>query len=165
MRATSALMPTLGSTWKVLGSQRFHHESAGNAWESFEKILRRVAAHALAKDLTRMTADGIDAGEIQKIVPPPKGEKWGSLKSLENLVGLKVGSEEARSLVGPLIGIYQLRHADAHLAGSNLDDAFGLVGVSRTQPFVFQGYELLRSCVSSLYSILKAFRKPVSEAG
>jgi hypothetical protein len=128
------------------------------------RSMDQASFFSLAKDLARLTADSIDTGVIQKIVPPPKGEKWGSLKSLQNLVGLKVGPEKARSLLGPLVGIYELRHADAHLAGSSIDDAFALAGVDRTQPFVFQGYRLLCSCVSSLYSILKALQESPTKA-
>ena len=114
---------------------------------------------SLAKDLARLTADSIDTGAIQKIVPPPKGEKWGALKLLENFVGLRVGPEKARFLLGPLVGIYKLRHADAHLAGSNINDEFALARVDRTQPFVFQGFRLLDSCVSSLNLILKVLEE------
>ena len=114
---------------------------------------------SLAKDLARLTADSIDAAAIQKIVPPPKGEKRSSLKTLESLVGLRVGPEKARSVLRALVGIYELRHADAHLAGSDIDDAFALARVDRTQPFVFQGCRLLHSCVSSLHSILEALQE------
>ncbi len=113
---------------------------------------------SLAKDLARLVADGIDAAAIQKVVLPPKGERWGSLKSLEKLVALKAGEEKARSLLGPLVGIYGLRHADAHLASRDIDEAFALARVDRAEPFVFQGYRLLHSCVSALYSILKVLK-------
>ena len=113
---------------------------------------------ALAKDLARLTADSIDAAAIQKIVFPPKGEKWGSLKSLEKLLARRIDPTVARSMLGPLAGIYELRHADAHLAGRDLDEAFALAKVDRTQPFVFQGYSLLHSCVSSLFAVWEALK-------
>ncbi len=109
----------------------------------------------LAKDLARLTADSIDASALQNVVPPPKGTKWGSLKSLENVVATKIGPERARLLLGPLVGIFELRHADAHLPGGQLDDAIKLAGVDKNLPFVFQGYQLLHACVSSLYNIAK----------
>lgn len=43
--------------------------------------------YALAKDLARVTADSIDSSNLQKIIAPPKDQKWGSLKSLENYLG------------------------------------------------------------------------------
>src|SRR5207244_2850845 len=63
---------------------------------------------SLAKDLARLTADGINVSAVQKIITPAKGDQWGSLKSLENLLALKAGSAKARSLLGPLVGIYEL---------------------------------------------------------
>jgi hypothetical protein len=129
------------------------------------RAIDQAGLFSLAKDLARLTADSIDTGAIQRIMPPPKRTTWGSLKSLENLVAIRVGPEEARSLLGPLAGIYELRHADAHLAGSDVDDAFALAHVDRTQPFVFQGYRLLHSCVSSLYSILEGLGASPGDPG
>lgn len=40
---------------------------------------------SLAKDLARVVVDSIDSSALQKIMPPPSGEKWGSLKSMENV--------------------------------------------------------------------------------
>jgi hypothetical protein len=114
---------------------------------------------ALAKDLARLTADSIDKTAIQKIVPPPKGEKWGPLKSLEKLMAAKIGPGKAHDLFTPLFGIYELRLADAHLAGSDIDEAFSMARVDREQPFVFQGYRLLHSCVSALYSVLEVLKE------
>lgn len=115
--------------------------------------------YALAKDLARLTADSIDTDALQKIVPPPKGTKWASLKSLEHVLASKIGTEKARSLLGPLVGIYELRHADAHLASSEIHTALDLVAVDQSIPLVFQGYQLLRACVSALYGILDAIKK------
>jgi hypothetical protein len=54
---------------------------------------------SLAKDLARLTADSLDITAMQKLVSPPKGEKWGSVKSLENLLASKIDPEKARSLL------------------------------------------------------------------
>jgi hypothetical protein len=114
--------------------------------------------YALAKDIARLTADSIDSAAIQTIVSPPKGTKWGSLKSLENLIALKVDAKIARSILSPLVCVYELRHGDAHLPGSQVDEAFALVGVDRTAPHVHQGHQLLHACVSSIYQIIKVLR-------
>ena len=116
----------------------------------------RGSFFSLAKDLARLTADAIDTAAIQKVVAPPKGEKWGSLKSLEALIALKVGPARAHTLLGPLFGVYELRQADAHLPTSDADSALGLVKVDQRAPFVTQGYQLLHSYVSSLYSLGEA---------
>ena len=89
------------------------------------------------------------------MVEPPKNTKWGSLKSLENLLATKVDVEEARRIMGPLFGIYEIRQADAHLAGKELDDSLNLVGVNQKEPYVFQGRQLLHACVTSIYRVYK----------
>jgi len=118
----------------------------------------RQGFFSLAKDLARLTADSIDAAAIQRIVPPPKGTKWGSLKSLENLLARRAGPDGARALLGPLVGIYELRHADAHLGGNSVVEALSLVGVETSLPPVMQGYQLMHACVSSLYRMAEALK-------
>jgi len=80
---------------------------------------------ALAKDLVRITADRIDAAAIQRIVPPPPKEHWGSLKSLEKYLAALVTAEAARALIAPLVGAYELRLGDAHLPSEALKEAYG----------------------------------------
>jgi hypothetical protein len=114
---------------------------------------------ALAKDLARLTADSINAVELQKVVPPPNKEKWGSLKSLEKLVASKIGDEQARKFAGPLFGIYDLRLADAHLSSNDLSDALKLVGVDEKALGITQGHQMLRHFVSCLFAMADAVDK------
>lgn len=111
---------------------------------------------ALAKDLGRITADSFDAAAMQTLVGPPKGTTWRSLKSLENLLGSQIDPSRARALLSPLVGIYELRHLDAHLPSHQSADSFELAGVDRTAPLVRQGYQLLRACVNSIYGVCEA---------
>lgn len=117
------------------------------------RALDRHGLFALAKDLARLTADSIDAAELQKHFPLAKGERLGSLKSLERLLGSKTEPNTAHELMGPLAGIYELRLADAHLSGSNIKDSLALVGIDESAPLVHQGYQLLNACVTSLFEI------------
>ena len=105
--------------------------------------------YALAKDLIRLTADCIDAKAIQTLVCPPKGVQWGSLKSLEKLLATRIEAEEAATLMSPLFGLYELRHADAHLVAEHeIEEALAKVGVNRGGPLVSQGFELVHACVT-----------------
>lgn len=122
------------------------------------RSLDLVGLCSLAKDVARLTADRLDVAALQTLVRPPKGTKWGSLKTLENVVALKVGPEAAHKLLGPLFGAYELRHADAHLPASDLEASFKLAGVDRELPCVHQGLLLLSACVSSLYGIAEALQ-------
>jgi hypothetical protein len=123
------------------------------------RCVDQAGFYALAKDLARLTADSIDAAELQKIAGPPKGTNWGSLKSLENVLATEIDPKEARALLSPLVGIYELRLADAHLASSEIDQALALVRVDQSIPLIFQGYQLLDACVSSLYEIAETIER------
>lgn len=114
---------------------------------------------SLAKDLARLTADSIDTKLLQNIVSPPKDEKWGSLKSLEKVLALVISPEQARKTLSPLVGIYELRHADAHLPSSDVSVALALVGIRSESSTIEQGYQLLYSLVSALYRIAEVIGK------
>ena len=114
----------------------------------------RQGLYALAKDLARLTVDIIDAKALQTLAPPPKKENWRSLKSLENVLVKKIEPEAARGLMEPLFGIYELRHADAHLVPADeVAQALQKVGVNEDEPFVVQGFELMDACVSAICRI------------
>jgi len=119
----------------------------------------REGLFALAKDVARITADDLDEKQLQTIVNPPKGEKWGSLKSLEKVLALKISADDARVMLRALAGIYDLRLADAHLPSEKTLDAIKLVGLDEALPFVHQGYQLLDAAVSSLYRICRVIEK------
>lgn len=55
------------------------------------RAINKDGLYALAKDLSRLTADVIDKKIVQKFVKPPKDKNWGSLKSLEKLLAVKTG--------------------------------------------------------------------------
>lgn len=114
---------------------------------------------SLAKDIARIIADDIDVESLQKIVTPPKGTKWGSIKTVENLLALKIPKEAARQITSPLVGVYELRHGDAHLPSSEIENAFTLINIDRGLPSVIQGYQMLFACVDNLYAILSIIDK------
>lgn len=115
----------------------------------------KAGLFSLSKDLARLTADSFDTIAIQKFVTPPKDIMWGSLKSLEHLLALCIKESSARKIMGPLVGIYELRLADAHLPSSKIDDALTLAGVDQNAPLITQGYQLLHACVSSIFLIFE----------
>ncbi len=114
---------------------------------------------ALAKDLARLTADRIDIGALRAIAPAPKDEKWGSLKSLEKALATILPADQSRSLMTPLVGVYELRLGDAHLPSGEIEDAFAMIGVDRSQPTIFQGLELLARTANALIMIGRAVSK------
>jgi hypothetical protein len=120
------------------------------------RALDEAGLFALAKDIARLTADSLDATALQRIVSPPKGERWGSLKSLEKVLASVSTEPLARRTMGPLVGAYELRHGDAHLKG-DLQAAVGLAGIDSRLPYVHQGAQLLENCVTALWTAGQSF--------
>ena len=54
----------------------------------------------------------------------------------------------------PFVGIYELRHGDAHLPSSEIENSFKLTQINRDKPTVIQGYQMLFECVDNLHIIL-----------
>ncbi|XOV93713.1 MAG: hypothetical protein ACFHWX_03180 [Bacteroidota bacterium] len=135
--------------------------------EATDEIIRKIHRFkainlngllSLTKDIARVIIDDMDAQAIQTIVLPPKGTKWGSLKSLENLLSIKIKPEYSRKILSPLVGVYELRHGDAHLPTSQLQNSFKLLEINTNQPTIIQGYQILNSCVDSLYTMKSIFQ-------
>lgn len=118
------------------------------------KAINDNGIFSLAKDIARIIIDDINIEGLQKIIIPPKNTKWGSLKTIENLLAIKIPQEDARAVMSPFVGIYELRHGDAHLPGSNIFDSFNLIPVNRQLPPVLQGHQILHTCVDNLHIIL-----------
>ncbi|NOZ46373.1 MAG: hypothetical protein GXO79_06285 [Chlorobi bacterium] len=114
---------------------------------------------SLAKDIARIIVDDIDIESLQKIATPPKKTKWGSLKTLENLLAIKIPKEEARKILSPFVGVYELRHGDAHLPSSEIENSFKLILIDRNKPSIIQGYQMIYACVENLHIILSIIEK------
>jgi hypothetical protein len=138
--------------WAMRDKSLFREHSYRN--EVFSRLHRFRSTNekglfALAKDIARLTADSIDIAALQEIVEPPKGEKWGSLKSLEKVLATVCAPEDARHALTPLVGTYQLRLADAHLPGSELAEAMKLAGIDSSNPSLHQGQTLIANCAAA----------------
>ena len=107
------------------------------------RALEHGGVLALAKDLARLTVDRIDCRPLQALVQPPKGDNWGSLKSLERALAMLGTAEAARTLLTPLVGIYQLRLGDAHLPSERIAESFTSIGLDVSAPPLIQGQRLL----------------------
>jgi hypothetical protein len=153
------IMEMLNSAFaQAIGAPLFRsHAETATIIERSSRFRALVAGglFALAKDLMRVVADQIDAAALQKVVPPPNGTKWGSLKSLENYLATRVSVERARALVGPLAGAYDLRLADAHMPKAELVDAYKLARVNPNTPALAQGFWLMASVTQALMDIYR----------
>ena len=108
---------------------------------------------ALAKDITRLVADRLNIDLLHQLAPEAKSKKLGSLKSLEVMLSHGIGVDKARELAGPLFGVYELRLGDAHLSGSNLQDAMDLLSVERNIHPTKQAFQIIHAVVVTLDNI------------
>jgi hypothetical protein len=119
----------------------------------------RAGLFALAKDIARLTAGSIDATDIHDYLSLAKDDRPGSLKSTEKLLAQQIDAGRGRRIMGPLVGAYELRHGDAHLPSSDIDESLELAKVDEDRPPVIQGFQLLHSCVSSIWAIIDVLQK------
>jgi hypothetical protein len=136
------------------------HEERSNILEQTHRfrVSDRPSLLALAKDVARLTADSFDIAAIRQSLSLPKDERIGSLKGIQRLLEPLIGKERAHELMGPLVGIYDLRLGDAHLPSSALEEALNLVRIDPKEPWINQGRDLLHIAVSVLCTIAQAFR-------
>ena len=147
---------------KELNIQFFRGHSSINSIINSINRFRAVdekGLFSLAKDIARIIVDDIDVESLQKIAIPPKNTKWGSIKTIENLLSLKIPKEEARQILSTFVGIYELRHGDAHLPSSDIENSFNLIEIDRSLPCVIQGYQMIFACVDNLHLILRILEK------
>lgn len=93
------------------------------------RALEKTGVLELAKDLARVTVESLNGDALSVLAAPPAKMKPGSVKHLEIALQKVVSLEEARALTKVLVGINELRQADAHLPSSEHTKAFILVGV------------------------------------
>ena len=124
------------------------------------RALEKTGVLELAKDLARVTVESLDGGGLSVLTSPPAKMKAGSVKHLEAALQKEVSQEEARALTTVLVGINELRQADAHLPSSAFGKAYDLVGiVQHSDPEVVQGRLMLESLVKSLVQMAQVFSR------
>ena len=136
------------------------HSSINNIINSINRFraVDEKGLFSLAKDIARIIVDDIDVESLQKIAIPPKNTKWGSIKTIENLLSLKIPQEDARQILSTFVGVYELRHGDAHLPSSDIENSFNLIEIDRSLPCVIQGYQMIFACVDNLHMILRIIK-------
>lgn len=147
---------------KKLGIKIFRdHEAIPELLQKIHRFraIDQASFYALAKDLARLIVDSIDTSAIQSIAPPPEGKTLGSIKSLENLLASRWDRNGIRKMTASFVGVYELRHADAHLPSNEIDDAFNLIQVDRSLPFIHQGHQMLHQVVSSMYGVIEVLKR------
>jgi hypothetical protein len=117
----------------------------------------------LSKELTRLFTERIDIDAVLAPLNLPKskdGKRLGSNKALEKLLSSLLPEADARAIMAPLFGIYDLRLADAHLGWGNVASGKLRAGIDATAPAAMQGRQLLDTFVATLRQIAAAIAEP-----
>lgn len=85
----------------------------------------RAGLFSLAKDLTKVSVEQLDQDVLRTFVQNNKG--LASIKLLERFLD-SLGFN-GRKITAPLVGVYELRHGDAHLASGDVSDSLDLLGL------------------------------------
>ncbi len=108
----------------------------------------------MCKDITRFLIERIDI-DLLKHLKTESEPKLGSLKRLERI--LTALGYDGRKVLGVLVGIYELRLADAHLPStSDVEEAMALVGVDYEDIRLNAGKHLLQNINTTLVQIKAA---------
>ena len=108
---------------------------------------------SLAKDLSRLVVESIDGKTLSTIAPPSGDFKAGSIKHLEQVLTAISDNIDARQLTSALVGINELRHADAHLPSSDLEHSISLAGINEVGIPLHEAQQMLHKIVETLYVI------------
>lgn len=105
----------------------------------------------LAKELTRVFSDRLNARELRKISTHPGKDKLGTNKLLQDVLAQKVGADKARRVFGEIAGVYEMRVGDAHPTGSTISDAIKLAGIDESNSYLRQGEQLIHNFGRSIW--------------
>jgi hypothetical protein len=145
-----------------LSKAKFGEELLRQHWSADEisKRINRFHASTLAgfyslcKEITRFLIERIDVGVLKQL-KTETDNKLGSLKRLERIF-TALGYDGGK-LLGVLVGVYELRLADAHLPSSiDIKDAMGLVGIDYDDLKFNAGKRLLDNVNAALVQIKDA---------
>lgn len=109
----------------------------------------------LAKELVRVFTDRLNVKQLRALAVHPDKDRLGSNKLLQDVLAQKVGVDQARSTLGPIVGAYDLRVGDAHPTSGAIGDALKLAGIDGGRSFLRQGQQLIHNFGFAVWSIEK----------
>ncbi|MBN1796498.1 MAG: hypothetical protein JW804_07490 [Sedimentisphaerales bacterium] len=104
----------------------------------------------LSKELTRFVIERLNH-DLLKSLTRSLDSKTGSMKRLEQV--LYDNSLKGRELMAPLVGIYDLRKADAHLPANDYKDAIELIDIGNVGNNLLIGKSIIDKIAERIYII------------
>lgn len=115
----------------------------------------RASLLRLAKEIIRVFSDRLSIRELRRISTHTDKAKLGSNKLLQDVLAKQVGEQQARQVLAPVVGAYDMRVGDAHPTGSKIDEALKLAGIDETRSYLRQGEQLIHNVGRSVWWIGK----------
>lgn len=109
----------------------------------------------LAKEIIRVFSDRLNVRELRKLSTHKEKDKLGSNKLLQDVLAKQVGEERARTVLGPVVGAYEMRVGDAHPTGSKIGEALTLAGIDESFSYLRQGEQLIHNVGHAVWWIGK----------
>lgn len=145
-----------------LFSQNIDDESAMQQVSRFHSR-DQASLLRLAKEIIRVFSDRLNVRELRKLSTHKEMDKLGSNKLLQDVLAKQVGEERARTVLGPVVGAYEMRVGDAHPTGSKIGEALKLAGIDESLSYLRQGEQLIHNVGRAVWWIGKLlFEKDAS---
>lgn len=109
----------------------------------------------LAKEIIRVFSDRLNVRELRQLSTHKEKDKLGSNKLLQDVLAKQVGAERARTVLGPVVGAYEMRVGDAHPTGSKIGEALKLAGIDESLSYQRQGEQLIHNVGHAVWWIGK----------
>jgi len=107
----------------------------------------------LCKEITRLIVDRLNLPLLKRLTPAA-GKELRSIKRLEKLLDQR--GVDGKEVTKPLVGIYELRHADAHLPSQDLEHACALLGIDSEDNFIEKGKLTIFRVMNAIDKITQA---------
>lgn len=142
---------------------RDHHEVKELASRAHRfRAMDESSLRSLAKDLVKISIERINKKSLIDALGEGKSDQ-GTLKLLQRLLAKHTDEDYAYTRMTPLFGVYDLRGADAHLSGSDINECYERVGLDRSLPLTKQAEQLIQSVADAFGITGTELRKHVSD--
>jgi hypothetical protein len=110
----------------------------------------------LAKELVRAFTDRLSVKDLRKVAIGEKNADLKSMKLLERIVADRTSESAAHEIFQVVVGVYDLRTADAHPTSSSIAEAYLLAGIDRARSPLRQAEQMIDNYSRAIHAIGRA---------
>ena len=139
------------------GSLYSHDLDAAKATTSISRFdgVDDASLLRLAKELTRHFSDRLNMRLMREISTHENKSDMRSIKLLESILAQLSTQGLARRVLGPVVGVYELRVGDAHPTSSTIEEAFSLAGIDRSRSHLRQAEQMIDNYARAIWGVGK----------